>query len=275
MTADPPRTNSIVPPQRWLRWLDRTSLLFRMWLMNAVFAAGIVAFFLIAHVALDLQLPGAGREGADRLIAWGAALIVGVGALAAWAIARSIRRSVGDVSAVARALAEGDLEVRYDKAASHEIGMIGASLNTMAQSLTQTLERMRADAEHERFSKEVTEAFELAESEKAIAAVVARAMRAISSDQPMELLMADAGAGAAELTQVATAPDLRLAGLRRACAVELCRRPARQHGHLCGQRAAERLSVPARAWERAARRDLRAAELHGQVARRAARDEPE
>jgi diguanylate cyclase (GGDEF)-like protein len=239
MTADLPRTDPTTPePPRRPRLLDRTSLLFRMGLMSGVFAAGILAFFLIAHEAIDLELPApdrpvqlanaqqnapdakrpddklhaeqakvtaeAARDRADRMIAWGAALIVGVGALLALAITSSIRRSVDDVSAVARALAKGDLEVRYDKATSHDIGLIGASLNSMAQSLTQTLERMRADAERERFSKEVTEAFELAESERAVAAVAARAMQAISPDQPMELLLADAGA--AELTRVAMHP---------------------------------------------------------------------
>ncbi len=246
MTVDPQRTDPTAPkPQRWSHLLDRTSLLFRLGLMNGVFAAGIVAFYLLAHGALDLRLPApdapvpataqqsapgtkrlddrlrgdqarvaadAARERTDRMIAWGAALIVGVGALLAWTIARSIRRSVRDVSAVARALAEGDLEVRYEKATGHEIGMIGASLNTMAQSLTQTLERMRADAERERFSKEVAEAFELAESERTLAAVAARAMRAVSSDLPMELLLADAGA--AELTQVAVHPTAGSPGCR-------------------------------------------------------------
>jgi diguanylate cyclase (GGDEF)-like protein len=209
MTADPQRTDPNAPePQRWSRLLDRSSLLFRMVLMNGVFVAGMVALFLIAHEALDLKLPNA-----ERLIAWGTALIVGVGAPLAWSIARSIRRSVADVSAVARALAEGDLEVRYDKATGHEIGMIGKSLNTMAESLAQTLERMRADAEHERFGKEVTEAFELAESERAVAVVAARAMRAISSDLPMELLLADAGA--VELARVAQHPTAGAPG----CAV--------------------------------------------------------
>src|SRR5215471_14586392 len=66
MTADLPRTDPTAPkPQRGLRVLDRTSLLFRMGLMNGVFAAGIVAFFLIAHAALDLQPPA--LEGPARL----------------------------------------------------------------------------------------------------------------------------------------------------------------------------------------------------------------
>jgi diguanylate cyclase (GGDEF)-like protein len=108
------------------------------------------------------------------------------------------------VSAVALALADGNLDVRYEKAAGHEIGMIGASLNAMAQSLARTLQRMRIDAEHERFSKEVAEAFELAESERAVATVAARAMQTISAEQPMQLLLADAGA--VELRQVAQHP---------------------------------------------------------------------
>jgi diguanylate cyclase (GGDEF)-like protein len=155
----------------------------------------------IAEAKVDAD---AARESADRLIFWGAALIIGIGTLLAWTITRSIRRSVRDVSAVARALADGNLDVRYEKAAGHEIGMIGASLNAMARNLALTLQRMRVDAEHERFSKDVTEAFELAESERAVAAVAARAMQTVSTERPMQLLLADAGA--VELRQVAQHP---------------------------------------------------------------------
>ncbi len=155
----------------------------------------------------------AARDHADRLIVWGATLIMGIGMLLAWTITASIRRSVHDVSAVARALATGNLDVRYDRATTHEIGMIGASLNAMAQSLEQTLRRMRADAEHERFSKQLNEAFEVAESETDVGVVAARAMQTISPEHPMELLLADAGA--ADLTLVASHPDAGAPG----CAV--------------------------------------------------------
>ena len=144
------------------------------------------------------------RDSADRLILWGAALIIGIGTLLAWTITRSIRRSVADVSEVARALADGNLEVRYENAAGDEIGKIGASLNAVAESLARTLQRMRVDAEHERFSKEVAEAFELAESERAVAAVAARAMQTVSAARPMQLLLADSGD--VELRQVAQHP---------------------------------------------------------------------
>ena len=146
----------------------------------------------------------AARARADRLIFWGAALIIVVGMLLISAITRSIRRSIGNVSAVARALADGNLDVRYENAVGHDIGVLGGSLNSIAESLARTLQRMRVDAEHERFSKDVTEAFELAESERAVAAVAARAMQTISAEQPMQLLLADAGA--VELTQVAQHP---------------------------------------------------------------------
>jgi diguanylate cyclase (GGDEF)-like protein len=52
---------------------------------------------------------------------------------------------------------------------------------------------MRADSEHERFSKQLTDAFELAETEADIATVAARAMQNVSPELPMELLIAETG----------------------------------------------------------------------------------
>ncbi|HEX5046285.1 MAG TPA: diguanylate cyclase [Gammaproteobacteria bacterium] len=130
------------------------------------------------------------RDRANRSILLAAAVIIVGTMLLAWTITRSIGRSVRDVSAVARALASGELHVRYTQEASHEVGEIGSALNAMANSLQQTLQQMRADATRDRFNKQVADAFETADSETDIGAVAARAMAAISA-HPMELLLAE------------------------------------------------------------------------------------
>ena len=112
--------------------------------------------------------------------------------LLAWTITRSIGSSVRNVSAVARALASGELHVRYTQEASHGVGEIGSALNAMALSLQRTLQQMRADATRDKFNKQVAEAFEIADSETDIGAVAAHAMAAISAS-PMELLLAEPG----------------------------------------------------------------------------------
>jgi diguanylate cyclase (GGDEF)-like protein len=143
------------------------------------------------------------RDKANRSILMAAAVIIVVTMLLAWTIMRSIGRSVRDVSAVARALAGGELHVRYTQEASHEIGEIGSALNAMALSLQRTLEQMRADATRDRFNKQVGEAFEIADSETDIGTVAARAMAAISP-HPMELLLAESDQ--AELRRCAEHP---------------------------------------------------------------------
>lgn len=131
------------------------------------------------------------RDKADRYILLAAASIILATIFLTWTITNSVRRSVRDVSAVARSLAAGGLNVRYEKSTSDEIGAIGASLNAMADSLQGILRKMRTDAENDRFNKQLVEALEVADSEDEIAEVVSRAMLSVSSTHPMELLLAD------------------------------------------------------------------------------------
>lgn len=131
------------------------------------------------------------RDEADRSILLAAALIIGGTILLTWTITRSIRRSVRHVSSVAHALAAGQLDVRYENATADEVGAIGTSLNAMADSLHKTMQQMHSDAAHDRFNKQLAEAFEIADSEQDIAGVVSRAMLSISGDHAMELLCAD------------------------------------------------------------------------------------
>lgn len=141
------------------------------------------------------------RDRADRSILFAAAFIIGGATLLAWTITYSIRRSVRHVADVAHALAEGQLDTRYTQTTSNEVGEIGASLNRMAHSLQQTLSQMRTDSDHDRFNKQLAEAFEIADAESDIADVASRAMQSISTTHPMELLLADSRQAA--LTRVA------------------------------------------------------------------------
>ena len=63
MTADAQRTDSPMPQQPpRSSLLDRASLSFRMGLMKGIFVAGIVAFILVTHQALQLQSAARSRR---------------------------------------------------------------------------------------------------------------------------------------------------------------------------------------------------------------------
>src|SRR5690349_17786147 len=65
MAANSALSNPVapLPAKRRAHLLDRTSLLFRMGLINGVFAVGIVSFIVITHQALQLQ-----RAATDELV---------------------------------------------------------------------------------------------------------------------------------------------------------------------------------------------------------------
>jgi diguanylate cyclase (GGDEF)-like protein len=147
------------------------------------------------ELAVAKRQTATARDRANRSILVAAALIIAGAMLLAGTITYSIRRSIRHVAHVAHALAEGQLDVRYTQATSHEVGAIGESLNRMADSLRNTLTKMRTDSDHDRFNKQLAEAFEIADAESDIAAVTSRAMQSISPSHAMELLVVDAGRG--------------------------------------------------------------------------------
>ena len=129
-------------------------------------------------------------------------------------IARSIRLSLDRVRDVAQSVAEGALERRTDVRGCDEIGVLGDSVNRMADHLQATIERMQKDAERGAFTAELVDAFEMVDSEPDAHAVVARAMVAVSSEHPMELLLSDSSK--AHLERAAEHPHLGSPG----CTVE-------------------------------------------------------
>lgn len=131
------------------------------------------------------------RDTADDWILTAAVSIIACSVLLALTITRSVSKSVDRVSSVASALASGELDVRYEQTTADEIGSIGASLNVMAANLQETLQKLRSDSERDRFGKQLAEALEIADTERDIGAVAARAMGEISSARPMELMLAE------------------------------------------------------------------------------------
>jgi len=133
----------------------------------------------------------AAAEVAQRWLALAAALSVFVGWVCVALVARSIRRSLTALSEVAVAIADGNLERRSAVRTRDEVGQLATSINQMADRLHEMIDRTRRDAEQGSFGRELVEALEMADSEPRAHAVVARAMREVSHEHAMELLLAD------------------------------------------------------------------------------------
>jgi diguanylate cyclase (GGDEF)-like protein len=103
----------------------------------------------------------------------------------------SIRRSLRRVRDVAQGFAAGDFRVRAPTMARDEVGELADAINQLADNLTTMMERLRAEADRDGFSKQVVEALEMADSDRAAYEVVSRVMDSVAPDRPMELLLAD------------------------------------------------------------------------------------
>lgn len=148
-----------------------------------------------------------------RILAAGGAAMLLV-ALLGTTLARSVRNSIRRVRAVADAVAEGSLDERHQSAAQDELAALGRAVNRMADSLQVTIGRLHADAARGTFRADLNAALEMADTERDVHAVVARAMSAASTDRPMELLLADSSR--AHLERAASHPETGAPG----CGVE-------------------------------------------------------
>ena len=124
--------------------------------------------------------------------------------LGAW-LSRSIRRSLRKVRDVAVSISEGNLEVRTAVVSHDEVGELGHAINVMADRLNEVIGRLRADADRDAFGTQLVEALEMADTEEEAYGVLARAMKAISTDLPTELLLADSSR--AHLERATQHPD--------------------------------------------------------------------
>lgn len=106
-------------------------------------------------------------------------------------IARSISRTVRDISDVAQALAAGDMDNRCEATGNDEVSGLARMINLLADTMQGMLTRLRSEAGRSTFSNQLVEALEMADSEAEADRVIARAMGNISDVHPMELLLAD------------------------------------------------------------------------------------
>ena len=125
-------------------------------------------------------------------------------------LSASIRRSLRRLGEVAHSIAGGHLTARADVRGRDEVGALAVSLNRMAENINDMLDRLRAEAERDAFATQMTEAFEMADSEAEAFQVVTRVMKTITADRPMEMLLADSSH--AHMERAATHPKSGAAG---------------------------------------------------------------
>ncbi len=146
----------------------------------------------LAHRAESRVLNETGRTASlSTWIVAGAIVIAGIMVLIFWGIAYSIQGSIRSVREVAQSLATGDMDHRCEVHSSDEVSGLAAAINTLADTMRDMIVRLRAEAGRSKFSNQLVEALEMADSEAEADRVIARAMGAISDQHPMELLLAD------------------------------------------------------------------------------------
>jgi diguanylate cyclase (GGDEF)-like protein len=106
-------------------------------------------------------------------------------------LARSIVRRLEALGAAAQRIVAGDLAARAEPHGGDEIAELSDNVNAMADSLVGVLGRLEDEAARDRFGSQLSEALEVADEERAVLAVVERAMTTIAPTAPMELLLSD------------------------------------------------------------------------------------
>jgi diguanylate cyclase (GGDEF)-like protein len=103
----------------------------------------------------------------------------------------SVSRALNRVRAAAHAIADGDLSIRTDAPVNDDVGAVAGAVNQMADTLQTMISRLQSEQEQDAFSRQLSEVLDMADTEADTYAVVARGMEAVSSEMPMELLVAD------------------------------------------------------------------------------------
>lgn len=106
-------------------------------------------------------------------------------------ISLSIRRSLQKVRNVAQTIAAGNLNQRCSHTSNDEVGQLSNAVNSMADNLQDLISRLRKEADRDAFGTQLSDAMEMADTETEAHAVIARAMAAITTEHPIELLLAD------------------------------------------------------------------------------------
>ncbi len=140
------------------------------------------------------RMSASARDAEQSARLWIGAAVLGalaVGLVLTLVLGHSIIGPLRSLGRVARQVVDGDLEARATPRGSDEVAQLGQALNEMADSLTALVRRHELDAERDRFRSQLGEAFEQADEEGAVHAVVERAMALVAPSTSMELLLAD------------------------------------------------------------------------------------
>jgi diguanylate cyclase (GGDEF)-like protein len=106
-------------------------------------------------------------------------------------LCRSVLRPLRGVADVAGRIGAGDLDARCDLSGKEEIDTVAQAVNSTADKLRTSMHQLAAEAKRERLAGQLTEAFEMAETEADAYTVVSRTLQLIDPQRPAELLLAD------------------------------------------------------------------------------------
>lgn len=134
---------------------------------------------------------------------WLAAILVV--SVAGRILARSISRGLARVRATALAIADGDSTLRCETPVRDDVSAVAAAVNRMADALQTMIARLQTEQEQDAFSRQVADVLDMTDTESETYAVVARAMRSVTGEMPMELLVADSSR--AHLERATVHPD--------------------------------------------------------------------
>lgn len=134
----------------------------------------------------------------------GGATFVCLLALSLW-LGHSIVRALRSLGQVADRVVAGDLKARAVVMSRDEIGALASSFNAMADGLTSVVDKLAYDAQRDGLGRQLAEALEMADDERAVAKVVQRAMVQAAPESPAELMLADSST--ANLERFAESPS--------------------------------------------------------------------
>jgi diguanylate cyclase (GGDEF)-like protein len=130
------------------------------------------------------------RSDSWRLLTAALLATVLVIALSTW-LSRSILTPLKAVADVARRIGAGDPDARCALTGQQEIDALARALNATADQLSASMDHLAAEAGRERLGSQLTEAFDMAESEAEAYGVVGRTLHLLDPQRPAELLLAD------------------------------------------------------------------------------------
>jgi len=101
--------------------------------------------FLIGAAHADASLVAAAHEATWRFVGWATVVAVAIAFAVSNAVAMRIESAVGELTAAARRITDGDLSVRTRVPGDDELGELGHALDRLAGSLATTLGELRAE----------------------------------------------------------------------------------------------------------------------------------